>query len=32
MARRCVYCGRWFKNKQALRAHLRFCYARAMLK
>ena len=21
----CFYCGRWFKNKQALRAHLQFC-------
>jgi len=24
----CYYCGRWFRNKQALRAHLRFCPAR----
>ncbi len=24
----CFYCGRWFRNKQALRAHLRFCPAR----
>lgn len=23
--RRCIYCGRWFKNKQAVRAHLRHC-------
>jgi len=22
---KCYYCGRWFKSKQALRAHLRFC-------
>jgi len=21
----CSYCGRWFKNKQALRAHLKHC-------
>jgi len=21
----CEYCGRWFRNKQALRAHLRHC-------
>jgi hypothetical protein len=21
----CPYCGRWFKNKQALRAHLKHC-------
>lgn len=21
----CQHCNRWFKNKQALRAHLRFC-------
>jgi hypothetical protein len=25
---KCFYCGRWFKNKQALRAHLRFCQDR----
>jgi len=25
--RKCEYCGRWFKNKQAVRAHLRFCTA-----
>jgi hypothetical protein len=25
---RCFYCGKWFKNKQALRAHLRFCPVR----
>jgi len=23
--RQCPYCGRWFKNKQALRAHLKRC-------
>jgi hypothetical protein len=22
---RCPYCGRWFKNKQAVRAHLKHC-------
>ncbi len=22
---RCKYCGKWFKNKQALRAHLKHC-------
>jgi hypothetical protein len=22
---KCYYCGRWFKNKQALRGHLRSC-------
>lgn len=25
MMRKCIYCGRWFKNKQAVRAHLRHC-------
>lgn len=32
--RKCVYCGRWFKNKQAVRAHLRHCeeYRIAQLK
>lgn len=24
----CLYCGRWFKNKQALRAHLKHCPAK----
>ncbi|KXB03837.1 hypothetical protein AKJ45_00250 [candidate division MSBL1 archaeon SCGC-AAA261F19] len=23
--RLCLYCGRWFKNKQAVKAHLQFC-------
>jgi hypothetical protein len=23
--RKCYYCNRWFKNKQAVRAHLRWC-------
>ena len=23
--RRCHFCGRWFKNKQAVRAHLKYC-------
>jgi hypothetical protein len=23
--RKCPFCGRWFRNKQAIRAHLRFC-------
>ncbi|RMH36310.1 MAG: hypothetical protein D6689_22720 [Deltaproteobacteria bacterium] len=23
--RRCQFCDRWFRNKQAVRAHLRFC-------
>ena len=23
--RQCVFCGRWFKNKQAVRAHLKMC-------
>ena len=23
--RRCLFCERWFKNKQAVRAHLRYC-------
>lgn len=22
---KCEYCGRWFRNKQALRAHLKHC-------
>jgi len=25
---KCPYCGRWFKNKQALRAHLKYCPAK----
>ncbi len=24
----CFWCGRWFRNKQALRAHLRHCRER----
>jgi len=22
---KCSFCGRWFRNKQAFRAHLRYC-------
>jgi len=22
---KCNFCGRWFKNKQAVRAHLKYC-------
>jgi hypothetical protein len=25
---RCFWCGRWFRNKQALRAHLKHCAER----
>lgn len=27
MARQCPSCSRWFKSKQAIRAHMRFCEA-----
>ena len=23
--RQCLYCTRWFKNKQSVRAHLKYC-------
>ena len=26
----CYYCGRWFRNLQALRQHLRWCKERAV--
>jgi hypothetical protein len=26
--RKCPYCGRWFRNRQAVRAHLKYCFMR----